>query len=304
MNLAAFDLNLLLALEALLAERSVTRAGAAIGLSQPATSNALARLRAVLGDPLLVRTPRGMRPTPYATALAGPLRQALATLRGALGETTVFEPASAQRTVTLGLLDYGALVVLPPLLRELRARAPGIDVRVRSLLGPPLFQALADGELELAVVPARQVPPRFHHQKLFDDTLCSILREPHPLARGRMTESKFLRAEHVVVSLGEGSAPVDQVLRQRGLHRRIALYVPHFVVVPHVVLETDLVATIPSRLARRFATLGGMRVVRTPFDPPGFEMSMIWHEHQYDDPARRWLRGVLVDLFAPGASGG
>ena len=299
MNLAGIDLNLLLVLEALLVERSVTRAGTAIGLSQPATSNALARLRAVLDDPLLVRVPGGMRPTPRAAALAGPLKQALATLRHALAEAAPFDPASAQATMTLGLTDYGALVVLPPLLRELHARAPGIDVRVRSVPAASLFEALAAGEIDLALAPFRQVPPRFHQQRLFEDTLCSILRARHPLARGRLTAAKFLRAEHVVVSLGEGRAPVDEILQRRGLSRRIALYVPHFAVVPHVVLATDLIATIPARLARGFASLGGMRLARTPFDVPGFEMSLVWHDHQHDDPARRWLRGVLVGLFSP-----
>jgi DNA-binding transcriptional LysR family regulator len=297
MNLAGIDLNLLLVLEALLAERSVTRAGAAIGLSQPATSNALARLRAVLDDPVLVRVKGGMRPTPRAAALAAPLRQALATLRHALAEPAAFDPASAQATITLGLTDYGALVVLPPLLRELHARAPGIRVRVRSRAGA-LHEALAAGELDLAIARTAPVPPRFHHQRLFGDTLCSILRARHPLARGRLTPAKFLRAEHVVVSFGEGRAPVDEVLEQRGLTRRIALYVPHFAVVPHVVLATDLVATIPERLARGFASLGGMRVVRAPFEVPGFEMSLLWHDHQHDDPAQQWLRGVLAGLFA------
>ena len=300
MNLAGIDLNLLLVLEALLAERSVTRAGTAVGLSQPATSNALARLRAVFDDPLLVRVQGGMRPTPRAAALAGPLKQALATLRQALAEPAAFDPASAHATITLGLTDYGALVVLPPLLRELHARAPGIDVRVRTLAGGPLFEALADGEVDLVLAPGGQLPPRFHHQRLFEDTLCSILRARHPLARGRLTPAKFLRAEHVVVSFGGGRAPVDEVLQRRGLTRRIALYVPHFAVVPHVVLATDLIATIPERLARGFASLGGHPPRRTPFALPGFEMSLVWHDHQHDDPAQRWLRGVLAGLFAAG----
>jgi len=298
-NLSAIDLNLLLVLEALLAERSVTRAGAAIGLSQPATSNALARLRAVLDDPLLVRAKRGMRPTPRAAALAGPLKQALTTLRHALAEVAPFDPASAQAMITLGLTDYGALVVLLPLLRALHVRAPGIDVRVRAPAAGGAFEALAAGELDLALVRAGPVPPRFHHQRLFDDTMCSILRTRHPLGRGQLTAAKFLRAEHVVVSFGEGRAPVDEVLQRRGLTRRIALYVPHFAVVPHIVLATDLIATIPERLARNFAILGGMRVVRTPFELPRFEMSLVWHDHHHEDPAHRWLRGLLAELFAP-----
>jgi DNA-binding transcriptional LysR family regulator len=297
-NLAAIDLNLLLVLDALLAERSVTRAGAAIGLSQPATSNALARLRALFDDPLLVRDKDGMRPTPRAAALAGPLKQALATLRHALAETATFDPASAQATINLGLTDYGALVVLPPLLRALHARAPGIDVRVRSPVGG-MHEALATGKIDLAIAPGGQVPPRFHRQRLFGDTLCSILRARHPLVRGRLTLAKFLRAEHVVVSFGEDRAPLDELLQRRGLSRRIALYVPHFAVVPHVVLATDLVATIPERLARNLASLGGMRVVRTPVELPGFEMSLVWHDHQHDDPARRWVRGLLAELFTP-----
>jgi DNA-binding transcriptional LysR family regulator len=298
-NVSAIDLNLLRTLDALLAERSVTRAGRKIGLSQPATSNALARLRTLFDDPLLVRTAGGMRPTARARALAKPLAQALASLAQAIGEPAPFDPATAVATITLGVTDYSALVVVPPLIAALHARAPGIDLRVRSLTGTPGLAGLRTGDLDLAIAPVPQAPPRLRAQLVFRDRLCSIVRRGHPLAaRSRLSIEQFARAEHVLTSIGDTPSPVDLALQRRGLARHIAVQVPQFTVVPLVVLGSDLIATVPERLARGFAGLG-LAILRPPLRLPALQMKMLWHDSRDDEPAHRWSRELLGTLFRP-----
>jgi DNA-binding transcriptional LysR family regulator len=300
MNLHAIDANLLVTLDALLTERSVTRAAARIGRSQPATSNALARLRELFGDPLLVRTHDGMRPTPRAASLAASLRQAVTGLQRALAEPGRFTPATAQATISIGLTDYGALVVLPPLARALARRAPGIDLRAQAL-GPGMLDALASGQLDLALARVAQVPPRFRRAPVLSDALCTVVRAGHPLTSGRLTLARFARADHALVSIGEGMAPVDEMLARHGLVRRIALRVAHFLVVPHVLEATDLVATVPGRVAACFGRT--LRALRSPVEIPGFELSLVWHEDRDDDPAQRWLRTLVLDQFARSGAG-
>jgi DNA-binding transcriptional LysR family regulator len=294
-NLHAIDANLLVTLDALLIERSVSRTAARIGRSQPATSNALARLRELFGDPLLVRTRDGMRPTPRAVALAAPLRQAVAGLQHALAAPARFMPATARATISIGLTDYGALVVLPSLARALARRAPGIDLRAHAF-GPGTVDALASGQLDIALGRFAQVRPRFRRVPVLSDALCTVVRAGHPLTSGRLTLARLARADHVLVSIGEGTGAVDEVLARHGLVRRIAVRVAHFLVVPHIIEATDLVATVPGRVASSFGR--SLRSLRSPVEIPGFELSMAWHEDHDGDPAQRWVRTLVLDLFA------
>lgn len=297
MNRRALDLNLLRTLDALLTERSVTLAGRRVGLSQPATSNALARLRALFDDQLLVRARGGMQLTARAKSLARPLAEALEALELAIAEPRVFDPSTAQATIALGVTDYAALVVIPPLTRALRSRAPGIELRVHAIARPG-FAMIETGEIDLAIVPIPTPPPRLRARPVFRDRMCSILRDRHPLvARARLSIEDFVRADHVLITVGTGTSPVDDALRRRGLTRRIVLRVPHFSVVPLVVRASDMIATVPERLAQCFVKLG-LTIVRPPLRLPEFEMKLVWHEARDGEPAQRWFRELLVELFS------
>jgi len=310
MNISAIDLNLLRVLEALLAERSVTRAARRVGLSQPAASNALNRLRALLRDPLLVRSGRGMRPTPRAQQLAGPVHAALDQLRQALEDRPAFEPASSRRKAVLGATDYGELAILPGLLAALGRRAPNITLKVRRL--PEIFSApqrdLEDGTVDLAFGFYAEAPAL--SAGLFSRTLWSerhvcLVRRGHPHIRKTLSLAQYTSAGHVgIFYRGEGPGLIDTALAKRGLERRLAAEAPHFLSVPHLVAATNLIATVPERLASRFCRLLPLRSMPLPLDLPPFPFTLLWAERSNSDPALAWLREQIAAIHSTGPSAG
>lgn len=300
MNLTAIDMNLLVALDAFLAERSVTAAAKRLSISQPAASHQLARLRDVLGDALLVRTRQGMVPTPRAEALAGPLRTALATLEGALGGGGVWDPSTAERSFSVGTTDYAELVLLPALVARLRKDAPSVDIFVRTL-DEDIAAQLASGKVDVAIAPPPQVAsePSIHTTELLTERFVCVMREGHPLAKKRLTLDRFCAASHALVApRGKPGGLVDEALARLGRSRRVALTVPHFLVAPHVLVESDLVLTLAERVARTFAGLLPLVTAEPPIELSGFTMTLAWHERTQADPGQAWLRGLLVDLAA------
>lgn len=302
-HISGIDLNLAVVLHALLVERSVSRAARRVGLSQSATSHALARLREVLGDPLVIRTRHGVTPTPRAEAMLEPLGAALGTLERTLLAPPGFEAATAVRRFRVAATDYAELLLLPPLVGELARRAPGLDVWLRPMSDDALV-GLRRGELDLVigVFGARELEPGLRSGALLTDRLVSVVRTGHPLTRGRLTPARFAAARHALVApRGSPGGPLDEALAARGLHRRIAVMLPHFVVAPHVVAGTDLVLTLAARLARTFVGLLPLRILEPPVPLPAVRLVMVWADRHDADPAHRWFRERLVEVA--GAAG-
>jgi DNA-binding transcriptional LysR family regulator len=294
MNLNRVDLNLLVAFDALLSEQSVTRAAERLGLSQPAMSSALGRLRRLVGDPILVRTATRMVPTQRAMELVGPVREILRQIEVALSAPAPFDPASTKRRFRIATNDYVEVVLLPKLVRELARVAPGIDLDVRPL-GPDFpDEAMQTGKLDLAIGFAHSAPVELHSQILFKDRFICAVRADHPGVGRRLTPQQYADLPHVMVSPSGGvTGVVDSALSLHGLERRVAVTVPHFVVAPHVVAQSDCIVTLAERVARSFAEILPLRLLKPPVVLPGFRVAMIWHERSAHDPAQQWLRETL-----------
>lgn len=292
-NFGRLDLNLLITLDVLLAERNVTRAAERLNLSQPSVSVQLAKLRDTLGDPLLLPGPRGMRPTARAEALREPLREALEALQRAVSPQDRFDPARATNTWRVAAFDYAESTVVLPVLHGLRTMAPGTRLAVMQAVPSLLARQAEQGEIDLAFHTTEGAPPGLHRRPLFTERYVLAGRAGHPGLRRKPTPAQFCRLEHVIVSPDGGGffGPTDDALAARGLSRRVVLSVPHFLFVLSVLASTDLVAMLPSRLVRDAA---GIKVVEAPIEIPGYEMSMLWHERVHRDPAHRWLRDTIV----------
>ncbi len=299
MNVSELDLNLLRVFDAVLRERGVTAAAARVGLTQPAVSNALSRLRQSLGDPLFVRTPQGMQPTPLARTLAEPVHRALALIESALADGAGFDPASSVRRFRFYMSDIGEIFFLPPLAERVQRLAPGVQLEAVSLAPEDIAEALATGALDLAIgfLPELRDPVR--RRRLFRDPYVCMLRADHPVIGRRLTRARFREASHALVaSMGSGHRVIEQALERNDLTRRIALRVPHFTVLPMVLERTDLVLTLPSRIARTFAQEGRLQTLPPPVAIPPADVGVHWHERFERDPAIRWLSDLLVELFA------
>ncbi|MBL9105329.1 MAG: LysR family transcriptional regulator [Myxococcales bacterium] len=302
-NLAAMDLNLLVTLEALLGERHVTRAAARLGLSQSATSHALARLRRLLGDPLLVRDGQLLVPTTRAAALAPRLAEALASLRSVLAPPAAFDPATARRRFTLGMADYAQFVLLPPLLARLSAAAPHVDLVVRDSAIDRL------DEIDFTVAPdssvARSDPlrggrqPALRGRRLFRERYVCVARRGHPRIGKKLDLATFVALPHAFIApRGTPGGVVDDALAERGLTRRVALMIQHFLVAPDAIAGSDLIITLAERLARAFAGRLPLALHEPPLALPRFTMQLYWHERRHLDPAHQWLRRQILEVGA------
>lgn len=298
MNASGWNLNLLVVLDALIAERSVSRAGRRLGLSQPAVSNALAQLRSVLGDPLFVRSGTGMVPTDRALALAQPVRSALALIEAAITPEARFDPARTKRTFVVATTDFAAFVLLPALLARLEREAPGVRLQVTSWPYHRVPPTLATGEVDLMIGFYERVPPGHEHARLFEDRFACVVRRGHPRVRRRMTLATYLELGHVIVSQ-EPNAPgvVDDVLAKRGRSRSVVLRLSHFLLVPHVIAGSDLVAALSERVARPFAQQGlPLQLFPMPLAVPTGHVGMVWHDRTAASAAHQYLRGVVADV--------
>jgi DNA-binding transcriptional LysR family regulator len=295
-HLRRLDLNLLVVLQALLAERSVTRAAERLALSQPAVSHALARLRRSFGDRLLVRTPHGMKPTPRAKAMAEPLERALADLTRAVSSPGEFDPRRARRRFHMATDDYLELVLMPRLLARVWRDAPGIDIRVHSV-GARSGHDLAEGSIDFIVDPLEVLGqlPGAYSQRILDERFVCIVRAGHPVLGKPLTAKAFASLSHALVApAGRPGSIVDTALGKLGLRRRVAIAIPHFIAAPAIIRETDAVATLPRRIA---LTLGdGLVLIEPPIALPTFTIETVWHERNHNDPAHAWLRGCISEV--------
>lgn len=299
MELSEIDLNLLVVFNQLLIDRSASRAAVSLGLSQPATSNALRRLRQLLGDELFLRTPHGMEPTPYALQLAEPVTLALGTLHSALNVRASFDPATSTRAFTLAMTDVGEIYFLPVLMDALAHAAPGITLRTVRVTDDTLKDDMAAGQVDLALGLLPQLQAGFFQQALFRQGYVCLMRQNHPLtAQPALSLNHFSAADHVrVVSAGTGHGRVDEALARHGITRRIRLTVPHFVALGHVLASTDLIATVPERFALRAAAPFGLSTRALPVSLPETAIHQFWHARLHRDPGCQWLRGVIASAF-------
>lgn len=296
-DIRSADLNLLAFLEALFVAGSITGAGARVGLSQPAASRALGRLRRSFGDPLFVRSGGGLAPTPRAARLREPLRRALAEVTAMLAPDR-FDPATARGAVRLLVPDLEAAALAPPLLARLAATAPDVDVAFVPRRGDAAAMLAAD-EVDLAIGVFPRAPAGFRRQRLYRDTMVCIVRAGHPAAQRGLTLARFLALRHALVTItGEGGGAVDAALAARGLARRIALRIPSFLAAPLVVAKSDLVVTLPRRAALHIASLAPVVLLEPPLPIPAFDLSQLWHERQHADARHRWLRALVAELAA------
>jgi len=306
-QLHRIDLNLLVALDALARERSVTKAAERAGVTQSAMSHTLRRLRELFDDPLLVRGRGGMVLTPRAEALAVPLRSGLVSLARTLAEPQPFEPEHASRTFRIVSPDLFDALVLPTLLQRIGQQAPSVDL---AIVPTPtrLSDSLETGDVDLAIYPVlldphpfdlgAQVDPELQSRTLFRDSFRCFVRNDHPALSGRrrLTLRAYTRLNHILVSPGgEGPGVVDLILHAQGLERRIALRVPHFATALEVIAQSDLVLTAPRSLSN-CSTASTLASHPTPLDLPEHAITMIWHPRFTEDPAHRWLRQLMVDV--------
>lgn len=291
--LRGLDLNLLVTLDALLVENNVTRAAGRLHLSQPAVSVQLARLREVLGDPLLLPGPRGMRPTARADELREPLRQALAALEQAIAPSDPFDPALATQNWRIAAFDYGALTLLIPALQTIRTAAPATHLAVVQSMPSQVAKKAERGDIDLAFMTGSEAPLDLHYRKLFTERYVLAGRAGHPHLNTPPSLAEFCQLEHVIVSPDGGGfqGATDTALSERGMARSVSLSVPSFLLLGTVLAKTDLVAMAPSRLVSDNPAL---QVVEPPLDVPGFDMLMLWPERVHRDPAHQWLREQIL----------
>jgi DNA-binding transcriptional LysR family regulator len=297
MDLHGIDLNLLVAFDALICERNVTRAGVRIGRTQPAMSAALARLRLLLKDELFVRSAAGLQPTPRALELAVPLGEALASIQRTLDFTQDFDPSRSTVRFTLGLSDHPAFVMLPELQKRLAQLAPGITLRIKSFSAREDAVSLLDaGEVDAAVGVPGGATPRIPTMPLFEERFVCVMRRSHPLAKKRMSLKGFLACRHLLVSPeGDGVGHVDVRLAQLGHKRDIAITLPQMYAAPAIVAHSDLLATLMEGVVQASGLRGKLAVLPLPqLDLAPVPFVLHWHRRNDAHPAQRWLRGQVA----------
>ncbi|MDU8500690.1 LysR family transcriptional regulator [Pseudomonas syringae] len=293
-DIRTLDLNLLKALDALLDERSVTRAADRLSLTQPAVSGMLNRLRESFDDPLFVRAQRGIVPTLRAEQLATPVKQLLADIEGML-QPQAFAPLTASMTVRLASTDYALRAVVVPFLSVLREQAPNIRVSIQPIDNQELANQLDRGDIDLALITPETTTPGLHAVPLFDEHYVCVMRADHPDAvQGKLSLDRFCALNHVLVSPSGGSfqGVTDDALEKLGRSRRVTVSVTSFLVLPEILMLSDLIAVVPSRLAIGNA---GLTLLEPPVEIPGFRKALAWHERTHRDAGHRWVRSLMVN---------
>lgn len=297
MNLKTFDLNLLPVLDALLSERSVTRAAQRLHLSQPAVSNALARLRSQTGDAILVRGSNGLMPTPRAEAMAASLRQIMEDI-GRTFTPAVFDPQTHEQTFHLMMTDYIELLLLPDLMAEISRIAPKVKLSVQSLTPAQASEGLLKGTLDLAFGYLGDIAEQLYRKPLLQESFVCVASRDHPRIRGSLSLAQFLDEGHILVSPQGGGfiGLVDKLLAAQGHTRRVVLSIPHFTVASDIVFGTDLLITMTKSTALKFAKHAPIQVLQAPLEIPSYAISQAWHARTQNEPSQRWLRGLIESL--------
>ena len=299
MELNDIDLNLLVVFQQLMIERRVSKVADNLGLTQPAVSNSLAKMRRMFADDLFIRTPAGMVPTPFAEQLGEPVGYALSMIHGGLNQQTKFDPAEASMNVTIGMTDIGEIVFLPRLIERLSREAPRVALSTVRNYAVNLRDDMEAGRVDMAIGLLPQLKAGFFQRRLFRQRYVCLFRSGHRLDRKKLSLADFRAAEHlVVISAGTGHGKVDDLMHKAGIERLVRLTVPHFVGVGHILQATDLVATVPERLAEQLAEPFGLSWLPHPVNLPEVSINAFWHAKVHRSPASQWLRGVVFELFA------
>jgi len=298
-DLRAVDLNLLKAFDAILTEGAVTRAGNRIGLSQPAMSAALVRLRDLFEDRLFVRTPGGMEPTARARELAGPIQRALREIEDALRKSPEFDPARARRTFVVGMTEYAEIALVERLTELLRQQSDSIDLRLRSIAMLEYLEPLDDGGVDAFVGHADKVPPRFQSTLLLQDPLVLLARRGHPIFKTPIGMEDLVRWPQILVSpTGEARGAVDPILEQKGVERRVAMTVGSYLGIPLALQSSDLTANVPQQIAARLSKVLPLRSAPLPFRHI-VASTLVWHGRNESDRAQVWLRRLVREAAQP-----
>jgi DNA-binding transcriptional LysR family regulator len=302
-ELQDLDLNLLVVLNQLLAERSVSKAARTLGISQPAISNSLAKLRKILGDPLFLRTGKGMEPTPYADQLAEPVSYALGMIHSSLNQHTSFHPAESKRVFTIGMTDIGEIYFLPTLMRRLRHEAPSVAVSTMRNTSVNLQDDLQSGKVDLAIGLLPQLKAGFFQRRLFTQSYVCLMRRAHPLNRRQLSIEEYQSAQHLrVIAAETGHGRIDELLQRSGVERKFPLTVPHYVCVGHILQGSDMIATVPEKLADKLLEPFQLAKLPLPAKLPDVAITVFWHAKYHRAPANQWLRTVLFELFGDSES--
>lgn len=298
LNLQNIDLNLLVALDLLLDERSVTRAATRARVTQSAMSHTLRRLRAHFDDPLLVRAGGEMQPTILAERLVHPVKVALSAVREALTPEPPFEPLTSRREFTIASTDFVETVVLPPLLNRISEEAPHVNLRVVPLQGRRVTQRLETGDVDVAISIAQDLDEgQARRRLLLRQEFACVVRRGHPSVGEELDLDTFVRLPHLLIApRGRGKGAVDVVLEDRGLSRRVAVRTASFLLAPWIVSSSDMVLTAPRGLCEATAELFSLDVHDPPLPVPGFEIYLGWHERTHESASHKWLRALLVDV--------
>ncbi len=294
MHMGALRLIQLQLVDAIARSGNLTDAAKQIGLTQPAASHALARLRRDLEDPIFVRTSAGMRPTPYGIRLTAAVREALQVLRNGLDREQDFEPGSSKRTFNVFMSDFGQLLYLPPLLARLSSEANGITLRVRPLPEKAPHLMLESGEVDLAIGTFTTLISGCMQRRLFQDRYVCVVRKDHPAFEHGMSAEAFRNVPHALADAsGYVHELLDRWLARQRVRRNVKLHVPHYLVLPLVIARSDLLAIMASRVAEVFAEIVPLKIMPPPTKVPAYDVKLFWHERFHREPANRWFRDFV-----------
>ena len=292
-----FDLKLLAIIGELHRTRSVSQAAERLALSQSAISMSLAKLRKHFNDPLFVRTSTGMEPTPHAIQLIGILGQAESLLQTAFGHSVVFDPCTSDRVFHIQSTDIAQVTLMPELMRHLKKAAPLVRMDLQRI-APATPKLLESGELDLAVGFILPMGAGFCQQRLFKERFVCALRSDHPRVGNTLTMKRFEAESHLAVATsGTGHSIVEKTLEAKRIRRRVSLTVPSFLGIAPIITSSDYLVILPEQLGRHLACPGNIKILPLPFEMPTYYIMQHWHERYSQDPASRWLRTVMADLF-------
>ncbi len=296
-DLSSLDLNLLRVFDAVARERHVTRAAAKLNLSQPAVSNALARLRAALGDELFLRRPGGVEPTALALSLAEPVAEALDRIAEALASQAPFDPAATNRVFPVAMSEYAEAVLAPTLLAEMTRSAPGALLAIRHADRTNWEMLLTGGAATMAVGVLPEPPAIYTRLRLLPEAFCTLMRPGHPLAQGDLTVERFVSVPHVLHSPnGSRDGALDRVLAEAGSPRRLGAVVAHLSAVPEILQRTDMIMTLSARLAKLLAKAHGLVLRDPPIEIQHTRLSLIFHRRFENDAGHAWLRRLVLQV--------
>jgi DNA-binding transcriptional LysR family regulator len=296
----SFDLNLLPVLIKIYEHGSVSAAAARLGMSQSGISGALAKLRQIYGDPLFHRVGHGMQPTARMHALIDPLRESLLRVEGTLNTEQEFNPATTSLTFTFAMSDLGEMVFMPKILRHIRNLAPGASVRSVAATADHIERGLETGEIDLAIGYFPDLRDKaFMEKHLFFHHFCCLLRANHPITAATLSMSQFLSVQHAVVSgAGRTYEIIERYLRAKKIQRRVALETPHFMSIPFVISQSDLIVTVPHAVGVFVKNVHmDIRIAQPPMRTPRIDLKMHWHRNFQRDAKNRWLRDLVASLF-------